>query len=84
MPESERPSPAGDDGFELTAREREVARLVEEGFSNPAIAAKLFVSRATVKTHVSHILRKLDLDSRVQLASWVAAHDPGSAVPGPR
>jgi non-specific serine/threonine protein kinase len=67
---------AGDDVFELTARELEVARLVADGLSNPAIAAKLFVSRATVKTHVSHILGKLALDSRVQLASWVAAHDP--------
>ena len=45
--------------------------------SNPAIAADLFVSVATVKTHVSHILGKLGLESRVQLASWVAEHDPG-------
>jgi DNA-binding NarL/FixJ family response regulator len=57
-----------------------VARLVAHGLSNPAIAGALFVSRATVKTHVSHILRKLALDSRVQLASWVAAHDPGAAM----
>jgi predicted ATPase/DNA-binding CsgD family transcriptional regulator len=67
--------------FELTARELEVARLVADGLSNPAIAATLFVSRATVKTHVSHILRKLTLDSRVQLASWVAAHDPAATRP---
>jgi non-specific serine/threonine protein kinase len=72
----------GDDDFELTARELEVARLVADGLSNPAIAATLFVSRATVKTHVSHILRKLALDSRVQLASWVAAHDPAATTPG--
>jgi predicted ATPase/DNA-binding CsgD family transcriptional regulator len=74
------PSPAGEttaeDAFELTARELEVARLVADGLSNPAIATALFVSRATVKTHVSHILQKLALDSRVQLASWVAANDP--------
>jgi non-specific serine/threonine protein kinase len=70
----------GEDAFELTARELEVARLVAHGLSNPAIAGALFVSRATVKTHVSHILRKLALDSRVQLASWVAAHDPGAAM----
>jgi len=67
------------DDFELTARELEVARLVADGLSNPAIAAALFVSVATVKTHVSHILRKLALDSRVQLANWVAAHDTGPA-----
>jgi non-specific serine/threonine protein kinase len=65
------------DADELSARELEVARLVANGLSNPAIAAELFVSVATVKTHVSHILSKLGLDSRVQLANWVAAHDPG-------
>lgn len=76
-------APAADaaDAFELTGRELEVARLVAGGLSNPDIASTLFVSRATVKTHVSHILRKLALDSRVQLATWVAAHDPGSAAP---
>jgi non-specific serine/threonine protein kinase len=77
-------SGTSEDGFELTARELEVARLVADGLSNPAIAATLFVSRATVKTHVSHILRKLTLDSRVQLASWVAAHDPVATSPASR
>jgi len=51
--------------------------LLGEGLSNPAIAADLFVSVATVKTHVSHILSKLGLESRVQVASWVAGHDAG-------
>jgi non-specific serine/threonine protein kinase len=69
-----------DDADELSARELEVARLVADGLSNPAIAAELFVSVATVKTHVSHILGKLGLDSRVQLANWLAAHDPGPRV----
>jgi predicted ATPase/DNA-binding CsgD family transcriptional regulator len=66
----------------LSARELEVARLVASGLSNPAIAAELFLSAATVKTHVSHILGKLGLESRVQLASWVDAHDlgPGTAA----
>jgi DNA-binding CsgD family transcriptional regulator len=64
------------DADELSARELEVARLVANGLSNPAIAADLFVSVATVKTHVSHILNKLGLQSRVQLANWVAAQDP--------
>jgi DNA-binding NarL/FixJ family response regulator len=72
------------DPFELSAREREVARLVADGLSNPAIASALFISVATVKTHVSHILVKLGLDSRVQLASRVAGHDPGPAVPARR
>jgi non-specific serine/threonine protein kinase len=75
------PAVAAEDAFELTGRELEVARLVADGLSNPDIASTLFVSRATVKTHVSHILKKLALDSRVQLATWVAAHDPGSAAP---
>jgi DNA-binding SARP family transcriptional activator/DNA-binding CsgD family transcriptional regulator len=61
--------------FELSARELEVARLVADGLSNPAIASALFISVPTVKTHVSHILAKLGLESRVQLASWVAGHD---------
>jgi len=75
-----RPVPAvtaADDAFELSARELEVARLVADGLSNPAIAAALFVSVATVKTHVSHILAKLGLDSRTQLARWVVGHDLG-------
>jgi non-specific serine/threonine protein kinase len=66
---------------ELSAREMEVARLVASGLTNPDVAAELFVSVATVKTHVSHILTKLGLDSRVQLASWIAAHDPGQREP---
>lgn len=68
------------EALELSARELEVARLVANGLSNPAIAADLFVSVATVKTHVSHILTKLGLESRVQLAGWVAAHESGAAV----
>ncbi len=64
-----------DDTGELSARELEVARHVATGLSNRAIAAELFVSVATVKTHVSHILTKLGLTSRVELAGWIAAHD---------
>jgi len=71
---------ARDADGELSARELEVARLVASGMSNPAIAAELFVSVATVKTHVSHILTKLGLQSRVQLANWVAANDPGPRI----
>jgi non-specific serine/threonine protein kinase len=68
-------APATPDDGELSPRELEVARLVADGLSNPAIAAELFVSRATVKTHVSHILTKLGLQSRAQVAGWVAEHD---------
>jgi predicted ATPase/DNA-binding CsgD family transcriptional regulator len=75
----EAPARKQDDGFTLSARELEVARLVADGLSNPAIAGTLFISVPTVKTHVSHILQKLTLDSRVQLAGWVANHVPAPA-----
>jgi DNA-binding CsgD family transcriptional regulator len=52
----------------LTVTEHKVARLVAEGKSNPDIAAQMFLSRRTVQTHVSSILRKLNVDSRVELA----------------
>jgi DNA-binding CsgD family transcriptional regulator len=52
----------------LTATEIKIATLVEEGMSNPEIAAKLLLSRRTVATHVSHILKKLDVNSRTDIA----------------
>jgi DNA-binding CsgD family transcriptional regulator len=56
----------------LTETELRVARLVAEGRSNPDVAARLFLSRRTVDTHVSHILAKLDLRSRTALAAAAA------------
>jgi DNA-binding CsgD family transcriptional regulator/tetratricopeptide (TPR) repeat protein len=53
----------------LTQSELKVARLVAEGLSNPEIAERLFISRGTVHTHVSHVLAKLGLRSRVGLAA---------------
>jgi DNA-binding CsgD family transcriptional regulator len=53
----------------LTATELTVVRLVAEGLSNPEIADRMFISRGTVHTHVSHILAKLGLGSRVGLAA---------------
>ena len=53
----------------LTVTEHKVVRLVAEGLSNPEIAERLFISRGTVHTHVSHILAKLGLRSRVELAA---------------
>ena len=52
----------------LTATEMKVAAFVEEGLSNPEIAARLMLSRRTVATHVSHILKKLDVHSRTDIA----------------
>jgi DNA-binding NarL/FixJ family response regulator len=51
---------------ELTARELEIFRLIAEGLSNNEIAERLFIGDTTVKTHVTHILQKLDLRDRVQ------------------
>ena len=55
----------------LSEREQEVARLVAQGLSNPQIAATLVIGRRTVQTHVGHILHKLGLSSRAQIAAWV-------------
>jgi DNA-binding CsgD family transcriptional regulator len=52
----------------LTQTEIKIAEFVEEGLSNPEIAARLLLSRRTVATHVSHILKKLDVHSRTDIA----------------
>ena len=67
-------------GFDqLSEREREVLALVGAGRSNTEIADELFVSMATVKTHVRHIFAKLDLQNRAQAV--VAARDAGLEPP---
>jgi DNA-binding CsgD family transcriptional regulator len=68
----------------LTPTETKIAALVEEGLSNPEIAAKLFLSPRTVATHVSHILKKLNVNSRIDIAREAAlrtAASRGSAHP---
>ena len=52
----------------LTPMEQKIAAFVEEGLSNPDIAARLMLSRRTVGTHVSHILKKLGVSSRTDIA----------------
>ena len=56
----------------LTATEIKIAAFVQEGLSNPEIAARLMLSRRTVATHVSHILKKLDVHSRTDIAREAA------------
>ena len=58
----------------LTRRERDVLRLLAQGHENSAIAAELVISRATVKTHIAHLLAKLGLDNRVQAAVFAVRH----------
>lgn len=65
---------------QITEREREVLELVAKGNSNAEIAERLSVSHATVKTHVSRLLMKLDARDRAQLV--MVAYETGVAVPG--
>lgn len=58
----------------LSSREREIATLLALGRTNAQIAASLSISERTVDTHVSNILRKLALTSRVEIRAWASAH----------
>jgi DNA-binding NarL/FixJ family response regulator len=73
---------AGDALAQLTERERDVFQQVAAGKSNTEIAAALHLSVATVKTHISRLLDKLDCRDRAQLV--VAAYETGITIPGQR
>ncbi|HEX6232363.1 MAG TPA: response regulator transcription factor [Jiangellaceae bacterium] len=80
-----RPGPAVTDATraalnQITEREREVLELVARGQSNAEIATQLYVSHATVKTHVSRLLMKLDARDRAQLV--MVAYETGVVTPG--
>lgn len=68
-PERSQPAPRA---AKLTPREREVARLVSQGFSNRGIADALGIATATATLHVEHIRGKLGFHSRAQIATWIA------------
>jgi DNA-binding NarL/FixJ family response regulator len=80
--ESSRPAPrpdntqAGASPGRLTRRERDVAALVAQGLSNGQIAAALVISARTVESHVQHIMDKLGVSARAQIAVWAAAQPP--------
>ena len=68
---------------QLTGREREVLRLIAQGYTYKEIAKELFISTKTVESHVSSVLRKLQLSTRHQLTRWAAERRLAYPRPGP-
>jgi two-component system nitrate/nitrite response regulator NarL len=71
---SESNTPKDSEEAALTQREHEILALIAEGLSNKLIARALDISPGTVKVHVKNVLRKLNLNSRVEAAVWVLKH----------
>jgi len=63
-------------GVVLGSREEEVGTLIAQGLSNKDIALRLFLSVRTVETHVHHLLNKLGVNSRTQIAVWFSEQRP--------
>jgi DNA-binding NarL/FixJ family response regulator len=66
------PPPADPELDQLTAREREVLRLIARGYTYREVGKELYISVKTVETHVSAVLRKLQLSNRYELSRWAA------------
>jgi DNA-binding NarL/FixJ family response regulator len=64
------PAPADPELDQLTSREQEVLRLIARGYAYKEVASRLHLSVKTIETHVSAVLRKLQLSSRHQLTAW--------------
>jgi DNA-binding NarL/FixJ family response regulator len=75
------PDGAGSDADQLTPRQREIARLVALGYTNAQIALRLVVECGTVANHVAHIIHRLGVANRAQVAVWATRH---GLVEGPR
>lgn len=67
-------TPEDDLGKDLTRREREVLALMVKGLNNPEIADRMYVSRSTVKVHVSNVLSKLGVTNRAEAISFALQH----------
>jgi two-component system nitrate/nitrite response regulator NarL len=75
--------PAAPEAVDFTDREREILALLAAGRSNKEIARVLGISDATVKVHIKHVLRKLNLKSRLEAAVWALQHPQfRGAAPG--
>ncbi|MDE0138243.1 MAG: response regulator transcription factor [bacterium] len=66
------PAPEDPELDQLTTREQEVLRLIARGFSYKQVAHRLYISHKTVESHVSAVLRKLQLSNRYELANWAS------------
>jgi len=68
------------DGARLSSRERDVLLQVTEGHANEAIARRLGTTEATVKVHLTELLRKIRVDNRTQATIWALANLPEAAA----